>query len=67
MHNLPRVAAESAEEGTVTVHDDESKTLVRLKQLSKSLSVELVVAKVQRSVDRLEGLEILFVVLVSAN
>jgi len=56
--NLTGVSRKSTEEGAVTIHDDETKGLVRLEQLTQSLCVELVVAKVQRGVDGLEGLEV---------
>jgi hypothetical protein len=56
--NFTGVAREGAEEGAVSVHDDEAKLLVRLEQLAQRLRVELVVAKIQRGVDGLEGLEI---------
>ena len=42
---------------TTTVHDDESKGGVVLQKLLESLGVELVVAQVERGVDRAEGLE----------
>ena len=58
MHNIASVAGQCAEEGTVSVHDDEAKLLVRLEQLAQGLGVELVVAQVQRRVDWLEGLEV---------
>lgn len=58
LQNLTSVTTEGTEERTVTVHDDETELLVRLKQLAQSLGVELVVTQVERSVDRLEGLEI---------
>lgn len=56
--DLAGVAAESTEEGTVTIHDDEAELLVRLEQLSESFGVELVVAKIQRGVDGLERLKV---------
>jgi hypothetical protein len=52
------VSAQSSEQSTVTIHDDETELLVRLKQLGQGLGVELVVAQVKGSVDGLEGLEI---------
>lgn len=52
------VSRKSTEEGTVTVHDDETKGLVGLEQFTQSLGVELVVAKVQGGVDGLEGLKV---------
>ena len=58
LQNLTSVTAQGTEERTVTVHDNETKLLVRLEQLAQSLSVELVVTKVERGVDGLEGLEV---------
>jgi hypothetical protein len=58
LQNLTSVTAEGTKERTVTVHDDETELLVRLQQLTQSLSVELVVTQVERSVDGLKGLEI---------
>lgn len=58
LQNLTSVTAEGTEERTVTVHDDKTELLVRLEQLTQSLSVELVVTQVERGVDWLEGLEI---------
>lgn len=42
---------------TATVHDDESEGGVVLQKLLESLGVELVVAQVERGIDRAEGLE----------
>jgi hypothetical protein len=58
VNDFTGVAREGAEQGAVSVHDDEAKLLVRLKQLAQGFGVELVVAKVQRRVDGLEGLEV---------
>jgi hypothetical protein len=58
LQNLTGVTAEGTKERTVTVHDDETELLVRLEQLTQSLSVELVVTQVERGVNGLEGLEI---------
>jgi len=58
LKNLTGVSTQSTEKRTVTVHDDETELLVRLQQLTQRLGVELVVTKVQGSVDGLEGLEI---------
>lgn len=58
VNDFARVTAQSTEKSSVTVHYDEAKLLVGLEELGKGLSVELVVAKVQRGVDRLEGLKI---------
>ncbi|KAI6766521.1 hypothetical protein HG531_011743 [Fusarium graminearum] len=56
--NFTGVSAQGSEQGTVTIHDDETELLVGLEQLSQGLSVELVVAQVKGGVDGLEGLEI---------
>lgn len=58
LHNFSGIAAECAEQGSVSVHDDEAKLLVRIQQLAQCLGVEFVVAKVEGGVDWLEGLEI---------
>lgn len=58
MDNLARVSGQGAEEGTVSVHDDEAKLLVRLEQLAQGLGMELVVTEVERGVDGLEGLKV---------
>lgn len=44
--NLTGVSRQSAEERTVSVHDDETELLVRLEQLAQCLGVKFVVAKV---------------------
>jgi len=56
--DITGVAGQSSEEGTVSVHDDETEGLIGLKQLTESLGVEFVVAEVERGVDGLERLEI---------
>lgn len=53
--DLARVAGQVAEQGAVAVHDDEAELGVRLEQLGEGLGVELVVAQVQRRVDRLRA------------
>lgn len=58
MHDITGVTRQSAEQGTVSVHDDETKLLVRLKQLAQGFCVKLIVTEIQRSVDRLEGLKV---------
>lgn len=58
MDNLTGVSAQCSEEGTVTIHDDETELLVGLEQLCQSLGVELVVTQVKGGVDGLERLEI---------
>lgn len=56
--NLASVSGEGTKQGTVTVHNNETELAVGFEELGKGLSVEFVVAKVKRSVDRLERLEI---------
>lgn len=58
LQNLTSVTAKGTEQRTITVHDDETELLVRLEQLTQGLGVELVVTKVERGVNGLEGLEI---------
>lgn len=58
LQDLTSVTAQGTEERTVTVHDNEAELLVRLEQLAQGLGVELVVAKVKRGVDGLEGFKI---------
>lgn len=58
VNNLARVAAQGTKKSAVTIHDNETELLVRLEELGEGLGVELVVAKVQRRVDGLEGLEV---------
>lgn len=58
VHNVSGVSAQGTEQSSVTIHDDESELLVILEQLGKSLSVELVVAKVEGGVDWSERLEV---------
>lgn len=58
LENFTRVATESAEKGTISVHDNETELLIGLKELAQSLGVELVVAKIERGVDRLEGFKV---------
>jgi len=45
-------------ERAIAVHDDETKLAVRLHQLLQGLCVELVIAKIERCVDGLEGLKV---------
>lgn len=45
--DIPGVAAQGTEEGTVSVHNDEAKRLVGFEELAQSFGVELIVAKVQ--------------------
>ena len=42
----------------VTIHNNKSKLLIRLEKFTERFCVKLVVAKIQRSIDRLEGLEV---------
>lgn len=58
LQDLTSVTAQGTEERTVTVHDNEAELLVRLKQLAQGLGVELVVTKIKRGVDGLEGFKI---------
>lgn len=51
-------ALQRAVQGAITIHDDEAEALVILEQLIQCLGVEFIVAKIQRSVDGLERLEI---------
>ena len=55
VNDLTRVASNSTEQSTVTVHDDETKLGVALQQVCECFSVEFVVAQVEGSVDGLEG------------
>ena len=55
---LPGVPLQRSEERPVSVHDDEPESVVVGEQRRQRLSVELVVAQVQRRVDRLERLEV---------
>lgn len=48
--DLSRVASECTEEGAVTIHDDETKLGVGLQEFGQGFSMELVVAKVERTV-----------------
>mmetsp|Transcript_30137 Transcript_30137/g.49809 ORF Transcript_30137/g.49809 Transcript_30137/m.49809 type:complete len:431 (+) Transcript_30137:808-2100(+) len=58
VQHLARVPREGAVERAVAVHHDEPELVVVLQQLVQRLRVELVVAQVQRGVDRPEGLEV---------
>mmetsp|Transcript_3732 Transcript_3732/g.13105 ORF Transcript_3732/g.13105 Transcript_3732/m.13105 type:complete len:297 (-) Transcript_3732:231-1121(-) len=58
VQDLAVVPAQGSVEGPVTVHHNEAVPLVALQELAQSVRVELVVAKVQRGVDWLEGLEV---------
>lgn len=58
LDNFSGIPTEGAEKRTVTIHDDESELLVRFEKLAERLGMELVITKIQRCVDRLEGLEI---------
>ena len=52
------VSTKRTEQGTVTIHNDETELLVGVEKLGESFGVELVVAKVEGGVDGLERLEI---------
>lgn len=58
VHNVSGVSAQGTEKSSVTIHNDESELLVILEQLGERLSVELVVAKVEGSIDWAERLEV---------
>jgi hypothetical protein len=58
LDNLASIAAERAKESSVTVHDDESKLLVRLEKLAQCFGMKLVVTQVEGSVDGFEGLKV---------
>ena len=49
---------QSTEESTVTIHHDESESVVISQQSSQSFGVELVITKIKRGVDGLERLKI---------
>jgi hypothetical protein len=56
--DITGVSRDGTEQGTVTIHDDETELGVGLEQLGKGLGVELVVTHVQGGVDGLVGREI---------
>ena len=58
MDDIPGVAAQGTKEGPVSVHNNEAKRLVGFQELAQSLGMELIVAKVQRSIDRLERFKV---------
>lgn len=58
MDDIPGVAAQGTKEGPVSVHNDEAKRLVRFEELAQSFGVELIVAKVQGGIDRLERFKV---------
>jgi len=58
LKNFTGVATQGTKQRTVTVHDNETELLVRLQQLTQRLGVELVVTKIERGVDGLEGLKV---------
>ena len=58
LHHFSCIARQGAKQGTVAIHDDETKFLIRLEQFAECLGMKLVVAQVQRSVDGFEGFEI---------
>lgn len=58
LENFSGVSAEGTKERAVTVHDDETEPLIRLKELTQGFCVELVVTEIERRVDGLERLEV---------
>mmetsp|Transcript_18612 Transcript_18612/g.70402 ORF Transcript_18612/g.70402 Transcript_18612/m.70402 type:complete len:297 (-) Transcript_18612:283-1173(-) len=58
VHDVAHVSLQGAIKTSVTVHHDEPKALVVREQVVQRLGVELVVAEVERRVDRLERLEV---------
>ena len=58
LEDFSGVATESTEEGAVTVHDDKTEALIRLKELTQGFCVELVVTEIERRVDGLEWFEV---------
>ena len=58
LDDITRVSSKRGEEATVSVHNDESESVVVGQKIRQGFSVELVVAKVKRSVDGLERLKI---------
>ena len=58
LDDVASISSERGEERPVSVHDDESESVVVGQKIGQRFSVELVIAKVERSVDRLERLEI---------
>ena len=47
--DFTRIASDSTEQGTVTVHDDETEPLIRFKKFGQGLCVEFIVAQVERT------------------
>ena len=58
VEDVASVALQRAEQGAVTVHDDEAELVVVGEQLGERFRVELVVAQVERRVDGFERFEI---------
>ena len=58
LENLPGVAAQCTEKGTITIHDDEAKLLIGLQQFTQSFSMELVITEIKRGIDGFEGLKV---------
>ena len=58
MDDISSVAAQGAEEGAVSVHDDEAEGLVGFEEFAEGFGVEFVVAQVEGGIDGLEGLEV---------
>lgn len=56
--NFSGISAQRTEKSAISIHDDEAKFLIRLEQLAQRLRMEFVVAKIERRIDWLEGLEV---------
>lgn len=58
LEDFSSIPAKRAEEGPVSIHDDETEFLIRFQQLAQCFRVELVVTEVQGRVDGFEGFKI---------
>lgn len=58
LQDFSGVATQGTEKRAVTIHHNEAELLVRLQQLTQGFGVELVVTKIERGVDGLEGFEV---------
>jgi len=58
VNHISRIARQGPEKRTVTIHNDKAELLIRLEQFAQSLSMELIVAEIERSIDGLERLKI---------
>ncbi|KAH3660506.1 hypothetical protein OGAPHI_007092 [Ogataea philodendri] len=71
VQNFSGVTGQSTKQGSITVHHNETKSVVTFKQFGQRLGVELVITQIQRGIDRLERLEsngeLLFFTLLSNN